>query len=150
MDGPLQELLILFWSVLPSFASFGQVGSEEEIKKNQPIRNKNCLWRPCLLMDRYKMCKPYRDASYQVTVHLAKWFQRRLFRNQWAFATTCRPLTFHIFIFSSETPQPNELKLGRKHLWNVLYKDCCSKEKYMLCKYCMSTIYEKGTVCDTI
>ena len=57
---------------LPSFASFGQVGSEEEIKKNQPIRNKNCLWRPCLLMDRYKMCKPYRDASYQVTVHLAK------------------------------------------------------------------------------
>ena len=25
-----------------------------------------------------------------------------------------RPLTFHIWIFSSETPQPNELKLGRK------------------------------------
>ena len=24
----------------------------------------------------------------------------------------CRPLTFHILIFSSETPQPNELKLG--------------------------------------
>jgi hypothetical protein len=27
-----------------------------------------------------------------------------------------RPLTFHILIFSSETPQPIELKLGRKHL----------------------------------
>jgi predicted aminopeptidase len=49
--------------------------------RNQPIRNKNCLWRPCLLTDRDELSNLYRgpskDASYQVTVHLAKRFQRR-------------------------------------------------------------------------
>ena len=41
----------------------------------------NCLWRPCLLMDRDEMSNLYRgpsiDASYQVSVHLAEGFQRR-------------------------------------------------------------------------
>jgi hypothetical protein len=55
----------------------------EEFKKNQPIRNKNCLWPPCLLTDRNEMSNPNRglsiDAYYQVSVHLAKRFQRRRF-----------------------------------------------------------------------
>jgi len=48
---------------------------------NRPIRNKNCLWWPCLLMDRDKMSNLYRrpsiDAFYQVSLHLAEGFQRR-------------------------------------------------------------------------
>jgi hypothetical protein len=39
------------------------------------------LWWPCLLTDRDEMSNLYRgpsiDASYQVSVHLTKWFQRR-------------------------------------------------------------------------
>jgi hypothetical protein len=41
---------------IPSFGSFGQAISEETIFLNRPIRNKNCLWRPCLVMDHKKMC----------------------------------------------------------------------------------------------
>jgi hypothetical protein len=52
-----------------------------KIFRNQPIRNKNGLWRPCLLTDRDKMSNFYKgpsiDASYQVSVHLAEGFQRR-------------------------------------------------------------------------
>jgi hypothetical protein len=51
--------------------------------RNQPIRNKNGFWRPCLLTDREKMSilyrAPYIDASYQVSVHLAKRLQRTRF-----------------------------------------------------------------------
>jgi hypothetical protein len=51
--------------------------------RNQQIRKKNCLWWPCLLTDRDKMSNLYRgpsiDASYQISVHSAKRFQRRRF-----------------------------------------------------------------------
>jgi hypothetical protein len=55
--------------------------------RNQPIRNNNGLWRPCLLTDRDEMSNLYRgpaiDASCQVLIHLAWQFQRRrFFRNQ--------------------------------------------------------------------
>jgi hypothetical protein len=67
---------------LPRFGSFGQAVSEEKIKKNQPIRNKNCLWWPCLLMDWDEMSNLYRgpsiDASYQGSVHLAEGFRRHI------------------------------------------------------------------------
>ena len=56
-------------------------GFRGEDLKNRPIRNKNCLWWPCLLIDRDKISNLYRgpsiDASYQVSVHMAEGFQRR-------------------------------------------------------------------------
>jgi hypothetical protein len=51
--------------------------------RNRSIRNKNCLWWPCLLTDRDEMSNLNRgsviDAIYQVSVHLVKRFQRRRF-----------------------------------------------------------------------
>jgi len=53
----------------------------EDFLEINPIRNKNCLWQPCLITDRNEMSNlhrgPSNDASYPVSVHLAKGFQRR-------------------------------------------------------------------------
>ncbi len=73
--------------MLPTKFRFIWPSSFREVFRNRPIRNKNCLWWPCLLMDQDKMNNRYRGpfiyASYQVLVHLAKRFQRRrFFRNQ--------------------------------------------------------------------
>ena len=77
----------LYRCFLPRFGLFGQAVSEEKIFRNRPIRNKNCLWWPCLLMNRNEMSNLYRghskDAPYQDSINLANQFQRRrFFRNQ--------------------------------------------------------------------
>jgi hypothetical protein len=57
--------------------------SEEIFFLNQPIRNKNRLWQPCLLTDRDEMSNLYRgpsiNAFYQVSIYFAKRFQRGRF-----------------------------------------------------------------------
>jgi hypothetical protein len=44
--------------------------------RNRPIRNKNCLRRPCLVTDQIGMSNSHRgpsiDASYHVSFHLPK------------------------------------------------------------------------------
>ena len=51
--------------------------------RNRTIRNKNCLWRTCLLTDQNGMSNLYRgpsiDVSYQVSVYLDKLCQSRRF-----------------------------------------------------------------------
>ena len=59
---------------------FSNIGNQN-IFRNRPSRNKNCLWQPCLLMDLDKISKLYRAPAiyvfYKVSVHLAKQLQRR-------------------------------------------------------------------------
>ena len=68
--------------MLPSkFPFIRPSGFRGEFFLNRPIRNKNCLWRPCLLIDRDKMSNIFKgpsiDASYKVSVYLVEGFQRR-------------------------------------------------------------------------
>jgi hypothetical protein len=106
----------------------------------------------CLLTDLIKISNlnrwPSIDASYQVSVHLAKQFLRRFleidqpetilvtaygfsvseekifFRNQPISNKNYLWWTYLLTDIVSETTWPNESKLSKKHIWKILYKDC--------------------------
>jgi hypothetical protein len=86
--------------------------------KNAALRRKSKDW----LARNQNNVSEWSDISTQrmLLAHLAKGsvsFYHHLARvvRRLSFVV-CRPLTIHILIFSSETPQPNEVKLSRKHL----------------------------------
>ena len=80
-----------------------QVVSEEIIFRNRPIRNKNCLWWPCLLIDRDEMSKLYRGPPIN---HLAKLFQkRRIFKiNQSETRVSCGQHAHRFFHLGVHVP----------------------------------------------
>jgi hypothetical protein len=72
--------------MLPTKFRFIWLGSfrGEFFFRYRPIRNKNCLWWPCLLTDQNETSNLHRghsiDSSCRVSVNLAKQFQRRRFK----------------------------------------------------------------------
>ena len=93
--------------------------------KNAALRRKNKDW---LARNQNNVSEwSYISTQWLLLVHLAFGkvsFYHHLARvvRRLSFAV-CRPLTINILIFSSETPQPKEVKLSSKHLWKVLCND---------------------------
>ena len=82
---------------------------------NRPIRNKNCLRRPCLLKDRNKMSNRYRgpaiDASYQVSFGLGGAEEIKMWK------VNGRQMMAKTWIKRSK--KPKQTSITQTHIWPV-------------------------------